>query len=141
MAYEGGQQIPLVGAVAGADLSAAANQYKFVKYSAAPAVVLCSAVTDKPCGVLQAPAASSALGEAVDVVALGMTKLQGDGVATVGDDVGPNADGRAVANVWGVDKTHFIAGHIVDRDAAGAAGSLLTAIVNCINPPLAVLSA
>jgi hypothetical protein len=77
----------------------------------------------------------------VQVVALGVTKVQGNGTATVGDLIGPDANGRAVPNVWGTDKTAFIAGTVINRDAAGAAGSLLTAMVNCINPPKAVLSA
>jgi hypothetical protein len=140
MAYEG-HQITIPGAVAGADLSAAANAFKFVKWGTAPAVVLCSAVTDIPCGVLQAPAPTSALGQPVQVVALGCTKVQGDGTATVGALIGPDTNGRAVTNVWGTDKTAFIAGYVLNRDAAGAAGSLLTAMINCINPPKAVLSA
>ena len=141
MAYEGQQPVILPGVVSGADLSAAATAFKFVKFSTAPAVILCSAVTDIPCGVLQAPAPTSATGQPVQVVALGVTKLQGDGTASVGDLVGPDASGQAVKIAWATDKTAFVAGYILNRDAAGAAGSLLTAVINCINPPKAVQSA
>lgn len=140
MAYEG-YQITLPGAVAGADLSASTVAFKFVKFSTAPSVVLCSAVTDIPCGVIQAPAPTSATGQPVQVVALGVTKVQGDGTTTVGDLIGPDAAGQAVKNAWTTDKTHFIAGVVINRGAAGAAGSLLTAAINCINPPKAVQSA
>jgi hypothetical protein len=141
MAYEGSPQICIPGAVSGADLSAATVAFKFVKFSTAPMVVLCNATTDMPCGVIQAPTTTSATGLPVQVVALGVTKVQGDGSATVGDLIGCNADGRARTNAWTTDKTKFIAGVIINRDAAGAAGSLLTAAINCIAPPKAVQSA
>ena len=140
MAYEG-QQICLPGVVSGGDLSAASVAFKFVKFSTAPAVVLCTGTTDVPCGVLQAPAATSASGQAVQVVAMGVTKLQGDGTTTVGDLVGTDAAGKAVKVAWITDPTTFIAGYILNRDAAGATGSLLTAVINCITPPKAVKSA
>lgn len=140
MAYEG-QQIMLPGAVAGADLSAASVAYKFVKFSTAPAVVLCDNIADLPCGVIQAPAPTSATGQPVQVCTLGVTKLQGDGTATVGAKVGVNADSRAVTVVWGTDTTAYVCGVVLNRDAAGSAGSYLTVAVNCINPPLAVTSA
>ena len=141
MAYEG-QQITLPGAVSGGDLSAATVAFKFVKFSTAPAVVLCNNITDVPCGVIQAPAPTSATGQAVNVVALGITKLQGDGTATASDLVGCDANGRAVKVAWATDKTAFVAGVILSIDAASAvAGTLLTAAINCITPPKAVLSA
>jgi hypothetical protein len=140
MAYEG-QQITLPGVVSGADLSAATVAFKFVKFSTAPAVVLCNAITDVPCGVIQAPAPTTALGQPVQVCALGVTKLQGDGTATVGALVGCDGNSRAVTLTWGTDKTAFVAGVVINQDAAGAAGSLLTAAINCITPPKAVLSA
>lgn len=140
MAYEG-QQITLPGAVSGADLSASTVAFKFVKFSTAPAVVLCNGTTDVPCGVIQAPTPTSATGQPVQVVALGITKVQGDGSATVGDLIGCDASGQARKNAWTTDKTKFIAGFVLNRDAAGSAGSLLTAAINCINPPKAVQSA
>lgn len=140
MAYEG-PQITLPGLVSGGDLSASTVAFKFVKFSTAPAVVLCDAVDDLPIGVIQAPTPTSATGQPVEVVAVGVTKLQGDGTASVGDLVSPNIAGRAVKCVWGTNTTAFASGVVLNRDAAGAAGSLLTAVVNCINPPKAVTSA
>ena len=140
MAYEG-QQITLPGLVSGADLSAASVAFKFVKFSTAPAVVLCDGLTDQAIGVLQAPTPTSALGQPVQVCALGVTKLQGDATATVGDLVGTNTAARAVKVLWGTDTTQFIFGTILNHDAAAVAGGLVTAMVNCINPPKAVTSA
>jgi len=141
MAYEGSQPITLPGAVSGADLSASTVAFKFVKFSTAPSVVLCTATTDVPCGVIQAPTPTSATGQPVNVVALGITKVQGDGSASVGDLIGPDASAQARKNAWTTDKTKFICGVVINRDAAGVAGSLLTAAINCINPPKAVQSA
>ena len=140
MAYEG-QQMTLPGVVSGADLSAASVAFKFVKFSTAPAVVLCSATTDVPCGVIQAPTPTATTGQPVQVVAVGITKVQGDGSATVGDLIGCDASAQARTNAWTTDKTKFIAGVVINRDAAGSAGSLLTAAINCITPPKAVQSA
>lgn len=140
MAYEG-QQITLPGVVSGGDLSASTVAFKFVKYSTAPAVVLCTANTDEPCGVIQAPAPTSATGQPVTVCAVGITKVQGDGTTTVGDLIGPDSNSRALKMAWATDKTKFIVGRIINRDAAGAAGSLLTAVINCVVPVKAVQSA
>lgn len=139
MAYEG-QQITLPGVVAGADLSAATCAFKFVTFTTAPAVELCNNIADVPCGVLQAPAPTSALGQPVQVVALGVTKLQGDGTITAGDFASCDANGRAVKCTWGTDKTAFVAGTVIGGVATGTAGMIHTAMVNCINPPKAVLS-
>lgn len=128
MAYEG-PQICIPGLIAGADLSAAANQYLFVKYSAAKTVVLCAGVTDIPCGVLQNTPAS---GSAATVCALGCTKVQGDANLGFGDLIGTSADGQAAAYVAGTDTTKYVVGSIVEDNAA--AGGLATAMVNCINP-------
>ena len=140
MAYEG-PQFTLPGVVSGGDLSAAAVAFKFVKFSTAPAVVLCTGVTDVPCGVIQAPAPTSATGQPVQVVAMGVTKLQGDGTTTVGDLVGPDAAGKAVKVAWITDPTAHVAGVCIYRDAATPTGCLLTAAINCITPPKAVKSA
>lgn len=140
MAYEG-QQITLPGAVSGGDLSAASVAFKFVKFSTAPAVVLCTANTDVPCGVIQAPTPTSATGQPVNVVCLGITKVQGDGTTTVGDLIGTDGSAQALKMQWATDKTKFIAGVCINRDAAGGAGSLLVAAINCITPPKAVQSA
>src|SRR5262245_47486067 len=123
MSFEGAQPVKVIGAVAGADLSAASTQYKFVKFSTTTSgrVVLCAATTDDPCGVLQAPAPSSALDQPVEVLAVGQTKLQSDGTVTHGGRVMCDANGRATP----VLATGYPAGRCVDAAGATVAGSLI----------------
>lgn len=125
MAYEG-QQIHIPGLVAGADYSAAANQYKFVKLSANKTVVLCTGVTDKPVGVLQNRPLS---GGAAVVCAVGVTKVRGDADLGFGDLIGTAADGEAAAYAAGTDTTKYIVGQVIEDN--GAAGGYATAVVNC----------
>jgi len=102
MAFEGQQPVKRIGAVTGADLSAASVQYKFVKYNGTgQQVVLCSGVNDVPCGVLQAPAPTSAVGQPVEVVAVGQTKLQDGGTLTAGCVVATTASGQGQPAVSG----------------------------------------
>lgn len=113
---------------AGADLSAAGNQFKFVKISAKK-VVLCAAATDKPIGVLQN---TPELGEGALVMHIGLTKVQGDANLASGDLIGTSADGQADAKVPGTDVTEFVVGQVLeDNDAAGG---LASAYINCLNP-------
>lgn len=113
---------------AGADLSTA--QYKWVKFSGTtPTVILCAAVTDIPCGVLQNNPAS---GENAQVRMLGISKVDCDAaLATPGTQVGTSADGQTAAYVAGTDTTKYIVGTIIY--GAGAAGRKATAAVNCMN--------
>lgn len=126
MAYEGWQYRP-EGIIAGADLSAAANQYKFVKLSAARTVVLCAAVTDKPFGVLQNTPGN---GEEATVCCIGTTKVQGDADLAVGNSIGTSADGQAAAYT-AADTTKYIVGQVV-LDNSAVAG-LATAVIDCAN--------
>lgn len=123
MAWEG-PQIKIPGLVAGASLATA--QYKFVKLSADKTVVVCSGVTDVPIGVLQNNPAS---GEAAEVCAVGVTKIQGDGDLTAGDAIGTSGDGQAQTVTVGSETTVYIAGRVLEGN--GAAGGLATAIVSC----------
>ena len=137
MAYEGPQPVKIVGAVAGADLSASTTQFKFVKFNGTGSqVILCSATTDIPCGVLQAPAATSSVGEAVEVTALGQTKLQSDGstITGAGQTIGTTASGQALAVVAGTDTTKYIVGLTVSTGTTPGAGVLIDALVNCMSP-------
>lgn len=124
MAFEG-PQIHIPGLVAGANLSAAGNQYKFVKLSAANTVVLCAGVTDKPIGVLQN---TPAQGQAATVCAIGVTKVQGDADLAVGNSIGTSADGQAAAYSVS-DTTKYIVGEVILDNSA--AGGLATALINC----------
>lgn len=129
MAFEG-PQVKWPALVAGADLSS--NQFYFVKLSAAKTVVACSAVTDVPIGVLQNAPAS---GEAAEVCAVGMTKVSADAAISAGAVIGTSADGQAETKALGTDTTEHFAGQAIT--AASAAGDIITAVVNCINPPRA----
>lgn len=128
MAFEG-PQICIPGLKAGADLSAATAQYKFVKLNAAKQVILCAAATDKPLGVLQNRPAS---GEAAKVCAIGVTKVRGDADLAAGDLIGTSGDGEADAKTPGTDTTEYVVGQVVEDNAA--VGGYATAIINCASP-------
>lgn len=127
MAFEG-PMIMIPGLIAGADLSAASNQFKFVKLSANKTVVVCTAVTDKPIGVLQNTPTS---GQAATVCGLGVTKVQGDADLGYGDEIGTSNDGQAAAYVAGTDTTKYPCGTVI-LDNSAAAG-LITAVINCMS--------
>jgi hypothetical protein len=124
--------------VAGADLSA--KQYYFVKFNGTvgptgqPEVVVCSALTDQPCGVLQNDPLQ---GQEASVMILGLTKISADAALnTIGAAIGTSADGQADAKTIGTDTTEFVCGYL-DRKAS--AGNVIgSAFINCINPPRAV---
>ena len=113
---------------AGADLSAAANQFKFVKLSNGK-VIICTAATDKPVGVLQN---RPKLGEGAVVMHFGVTKLQGDADLAVDDLIGTSADGQADAKLPGTDLTEYVVGRVLEDNTA--AGGLVSALINCANP-------
>lgn len=122
-------QIKIPGLVAGSDLSAASNQYRYVKMTGANQIGLCAAVTDVPIGVLQNLPKS---GKSAEVCALGVTKLRANGALAVGELVGTSSDAEASPYVPGTDTTKYITGQVLT--AATAAGGYATAVVNCINP-------
>lgn len=128
MAYDNGPQITLTGLTASADLSAASNQFKFVKLSAAGTVDVCNGATDKPIGVLQNRPVS---GEAAVVVCIGVTKVQGDADLAYGAAIGTSADGQA-ATYSASDTTKYIVGTVLVDNAA--AGGYATAVIDCANP-------
>ena len=128
MANEYGPSI-IVGIEANADLSAAANQYKFVKLTSAK-VALCAAATDIPIGVLQNKPKA---GETADVLALGVSKVRSDANLVAQDLIGTAADGEADAKVPGTDTTEYVVGMVL-IDTSAAAGDYTTAYINCLNP-------
>ena len=114
---------------AGADLSAATNQYKFVKLDSSGDVILCAAATDIPYGVLQDKPKS---GDTATVMLVGISKVQGDADLAKGDLIGTSADGQADAKVPGTDTTNYVVGQVIVDNAA--AGGLATCTINCLNP-------
>lgn len=139
--FEGQKVLKLSGAKAGAGLTVATAAYKFVKLSADNTVVLCNAATDKPIGVLQAPA--YAVGDAVEVVVDGETLIQADAALAFGYGIGTAADGQAAhyeaSITGGAQNIYYLAGTVVQVAGGTTAGNLITAVVKCSAMPLATL--
>jgi hypothetical protein len=114
------------GLLSGADLSAAASQYKAVKLSAPNTVVLCAAVTDKPIGILQN---KPKLNEPATVAWQGVSQWQCAAVLTAGTVVATNAAGQAQAAV----ATQFPIGQVVNPGSSAAAGDLIEVLINTGN--------
>lgn len=135
MAYEG-YQIVIPGLVAGEALTA--KQFYFVKLSAANTVVVCDGATDAPIGVLQnAPDT----GEAAVVCACGVTKVSSNEAITAGWLIGTSDDGQADRKIWGTDTTEYIVGQAITASTAAGGGGIITAVIDCTTPVLAVTSA
>lgn len=148
MPFSGQMPLKLTGAKAGSGLTASSVQYKFVKMSADQTVVLCTAATDRPIGVLQAPV--SATGEPVDVVVAGETMVQADAALLWGYGIGTAADGQAAHYETSVGylgtgtaptNTYYVAGMVVNVAGGTSAGNLITAVINCVNMPMGVVTA
>lgn len=124
MAYEAAQ-IKFGQLTAGADLSA--KQYHFVKLASATTVDVCSAITDKPIGVLQNTPTS---GQAAEVCIFGITKVVADGTLAAGNIIGTSSDGQADAIAPGTDTTVYTMGQAIE---AAAAGNIVTMFLNPSN--------
>lgn len=109
---------------------AQADVFKFVKLNSSGQAILCAAATDIPVGVLQTPAA--AVGDPVNVMVMGVTKVQGDADLAKGAQIGTSGDGQADAKVAGTDTTEYAVGQVLDDNTT--AGGLATALINCFNP-------
>lgn len=125
MAYE----IPgqMVSFQAAADLSG--QQFRFVKLDANGQVAAITAVTDIPLGILQDK--PGAQGRACNVMLDGISKVVGGANLAKSDQVGPDAQGRAVAYVAGTDTTKYKVGSILEDNSV--AGGLCTISFNCQN--------
>lgn len=127
MAYEG-PMVKLAGVIAGADLRTSA-QFRFVKLSADNTVILCTAITDKPIGVLQN---TPNVGQAADVTVAGQTKLQANAAVAAGASIGTHTNGQGKAIVAGTDVTAYLVGQVIQ--GCGAANEYVTATVDCFAP-------
>ncbi len=142
MPFSGQQPVMLTGGKAGAGLTVASCQYKFVKLSAdGQTVVLCAGATDKPIGVIQAPVVAT--GDPVTVCVVGETQIQADAALAFGYGIGTSADGQAAhyesSISGGAQNIYYLAGMVVNVAGGTSAGNLITAIINCANMPLATL--
>lgn len=109
--------------------SLATKQFYFVKLNADNQVILPTAATDVPLGVLQNKPGNA---ETAEVVVIGGTKLSSDAALTAGTLIGPAADGQADAKVAGTDTTEYVCGQVIE--GSGAAGGLASAVINCATP-------
>lgn len=126
MAYKGSQPFKIT-LEAGADLSS--SQYNFVKLDSSGDAVECSAVTDKPVGVLQNKPTA---GQAAEIVVVGLTKVSTNAALAIGDLVGTSSDGQAAAYVAGTDTTKYVVGTVLVT--SGGADEITSILVNCANP-------
>lgn len=116
------------GFTASSDMSAASMQFCFVELNAAGGVNLCDATTDAPIGVLQN---TPTRGQTAEVCLAGISKVRVAGVdVAVGNLIGVDATGRAIALTSGTSTGFFIAGRIVSVDAADNDGALVSALIS-----------
>lgn len=131
MAYE--EKICEVSLIAGADLSA--NQYRFVKISAARTAALCSAAGEKAFGVLTNKPTS---GQTASVAVGGVAMVKAGAAISAGDAVATDASGKAKTAVAAtVDTTgsnatedtdgSFVMGIAVE--AAAADGDIIAVLI------------
>lgn len=127
MAFEVGTANALkITLVAGADLST--HQYKFVKQNASGQAVLCTAVTDKPIGVLQNDPKS---GQEAEIVVVGGTKIKGGEALAIDSTIGTDANSTAQVVVVGTETTVYAVGRVIGVATTGA-GGVASALVNCL---------
>lgn len=113
-----------------ADLSAEANQYKFVKLDANGEVVLCTAAGESAIGVLQN---RPKLGEQATVRAVGVSKVQADAALNEGDRIATSADAQAKAASALVQATGAASNVLgIALTAPSAAGVLFSAYINVV---------
>ena len=113
--------------VAGEDLSS--DQYKFVKLDGSGQAIKCTAITDRPVGVLQNDPES---GEEAEIMVSGITKLEADGVIAIAAELGTSADSQADSIASGTDTTVFKVGTALQ--AAAGAGVIFSALIDCFAP-------
>lgn len=114
------QNVTIVGIESGADLSADANQYKFVKLSGGKVVL--AALGDNAIGVLLNKPKS---GEQAEVGIAGIVKVQADAAFSADDKLMSSADGQAATAVATAGR-HVLA---VALQAATAAGQIVKALL------------
>ena len=127
MAYDYNGQSILITLEAAADLSS--SQYLFLKTDADGKVNVCTAITDRPIGVLQNKPAS---GEAATVMVVGCTKIVTDAALDEHNIIGPAADSKANKKIPGTDSNEYMSGTMLT--ATGGAGEIGTAVINCASP-------
>ena len=123
MAYE----IPLFkhSFVAGGDLTT--SQFKIVKLNSSGEVVVCTAIADKPIGILQNNPASGGMAE---VMIAGISKVVGQGDLAKGALVATHTNGNAIVYTPAV-TTSCMIGQVLNDNTA--TGGLATIAFSCFN--------
>ncbi len=103
------------GLAAAADLSAAANQFRGVKITAANRVNLCTVAGEQCFGVLYG---KPALGQRAEVIVQGSPKMKAGGAIAVNDLVKVDADGDFVVTVPAIGNTDHAVAQAVTAAAA-----------------------
>jgi hypothetical protein len=124
MAYEISNYSLRITLKAAADLSS--YQYCFVKLDSNGNAAVCTAVTDKPIGVLQNQPIS---GKEASIVVEGGTKLKASAAINIGASLGTTTGATAVTYAQGTDTSKYIVGTALT--AAGAASDIISAVVSC----------
>lgn len=122
MAFE--ERVELISASTGADLSAAANQYKVVKWNTSGEVVAVAAITDVPAGVLYDTAAS---GKVIPLAVGGICKVKAGATIATGAQVATKADGTLQTAV----ATQVVLG---TARVGGASGDVISVHLSTANP-------
>jgi hypothetical protein len=117
---------------AASDMSAASQQFIFVKLDTSGNVHPCTAVGDIPIGVLQNRPERD---QTAEVMLAGVTKLRAGATdLAIAAIVAVDATSRAAAVVAGTTGTSsYLAGKVIAVDAADNDGALVTATINCLN--------
>lgn len=124
--------VQILSFTAASALSAASQQFCLVALTSTGKVVPCTAITDKPIGVLQNNPGRDELAE---VMVLGVTKLRANVDLAVDDLVGTAANSRAAVYTAGATGTSsYIVGRVIAIDAADNDGRVVTAAINCLSP-------
>ena len=131
MAWEQNPYAIKISLVSAADYYTTSKQFYFVTVGApgtgstTPTATLVASATAKPIGVLQNAPKS---GFEAEVTVSGVTKVVAGGTIAVGDSIGSNGSGAAVALVQGTDTTKYVVGTAL---SAGASGDIITVAIAC----------
>jgi hypothetical protein len=114
------ERLEMVSANAGADLSAAANQFKVVKLNSSGDIVLASAITDVPFGILQDVGTQ---GHPLPVAVGGICKAMAGATIAAGAPVATKADGTLQTAAT----TQYVIG---TARYGGASGEVISVLLN-----------
>jgi hypothetical protein len=110
--------------VAGEDLRT--KRFYFLKLHTDGTVLLCTADTDNPIGILQN---TPDVGQMATVMIDGVSKVVGGENLALGALVGTSSAGKALTYAHGTDTTKYIVGRVIDEN--GADGGVASIVFSC----------